>query len=277
MPQRLTVDRLAVAYTAPPSGNVKVEMLRLFKYMATTPNRPRVAPNSHSATSGPLHNEAMFVGLDVWAISQGLTKRMDKQVNAHEVTHALYDLREQGLVRFHPTKNKALVRKLQANAPRGMATPLGGVPVRIQLTKQGLERADYSESLPHLTPDDMLPPGPAPNGPGHISDVEGGIPVTDAQENVTAILPEIQPPVEHAPKQGGYVNLSLYPDIQRLVNAERHVRAAAEALRKAGQPELATMAEETLKERTALEAQVITLVGDMLVRGFMVDDEGGDA
>jgi hypothetical protein len=281
MPTKAFPPPVSVAYTAPPSGNVKVEMLRLFKYQATALDRPRVAPNSHSAAVGPLHNSGLFVGLDVFAISQSLTKRMGKLVNAHEVTHVLYDLRNQGLVKFHSTKSRALLRRVSGSGgDRG--SPIGEVPVRIQLTRQGLEKAEYSESVPHLTPDDMLPRGPVVNGLGHISDVEGGIPVTDEQENVTGILPEPPEPTQHVPVHidvhsvsglHSMVNVAHYPDIHRLVNAERNVLQAAASLRAAGQPDLAAMAEDTLKERSPLQREVIDMVAALLLRSLAIDEE----
>jgi hypothetical protein len=197
----------------------------------------------------------MFVGMDVFQIAASLTKRMGKHVNAHEVTHALYDMRELGLVKFHPTKSKRVLRELNSNGSLG--SPIGEVPVRIQLTKAGLEKAEYSDASPPIhgakfveTPRQEEPEeGASPIEPVPIVDIEQAIVIDVSQ----------------------VIDVGKYPEVHRLINAERNVRSAVEALRRAGQDDLAQMAEDTLKERTPLQQQVIGLVNALLSRRLVQD------
>lgn len=83
-----------------------------------------------------------WVGLTVIETAQQLG------YSTHDVTHALYDLRKQGLVGFSESKHIGKRTKGSQGS-----TPLGSVPVRIRITKKGIEMAtptdiEFEDSIP---------------------------------------------------------------------------------------------------------------------------------
>lgn len=279
------------------TGSVRTEMLVLMYKQATDPSRPRVNPTTASSATGPLHNAGHFVGLSVFQIASHLTKIMGRLVPAHDVTHTLYDLRDAGLVRFHPTKDKSILVSTAQGGARN--TPRGGVPVRIQLTAAGVRRGEELASGAGVEPQPAEPmapqqePEPVPVHidvtqviPGDIRDITGPLPPPQhfpeptegaqvAKQYGTAQFGNVEPPEPRVVFKGDSVDLMVYPLVHRLYNGDSYIKQAASALRMAGQNDLASMAGDALKERTQFEQQVNSLVKVLVERGVVLN-KGGD-
>jgi len=217
-------------------GSVKSTILALLVERATDLNRPRVNPQEAARRSGtPISAKGGYTGLSVLDIAAEVTRRQGRSVDSHNVTHALYDLRNRGYVKFNTAKSGgAAVRaagkdSIQSN---GSAVSGNGIPVRIQVTKSGMASVGLVNAEVHtplserilpiggdlgarivegirrevetkLVAEDIINDGrKAMNGSAHIHDVEvqGGTPVLNADEQIIAIVPDPEPVVREEPK-----------------------------------------------------------------------------
>jgi hypothetical protein len=124
-----------------PQQSIKGALLELMRESALDANRPRVNPtDAKKAGYKPIKLNGA-VGLSVLQLAERLTKKLGRNVPAHDVTHALYDLRAQQLVDFRESKNQAQLRRMkQSNGSGGSPTKYGGgVPVWIKVTKKTME------------------------------------------------------------------------------------------------------------------------------------------
>jgi len=270
-----------------------------------------VNPGSITAGTGALANDRHhFVGLTVMELAKRCTDIMARHVDMHEVAHMLFDLRRDGLVKFHASKAQGkdyqrLTGGVSGEGGRG--SPQGGIPVRIQLTDKGMEEGErYMKA--RLTPDDMLP-AVVQNGGGHTSDleVEGGVTVVNEEERVSGVVPkppepEAGPP---APVQRGAeaqrilgmtvtpagtlvppssqpadrateladrakAEALFFPEVYRTAMAERNIRDAADLLRAVGKDDMADLVAAELGHRTPLEQEVALLYEALKRRGVVI-------
>lgn len=236
--------------------SVKEYMLVLFYEQASDPNRPRV--NTWKGEQGPLKNFGGYVGLNIMQISKRLTERMGRLVDPHDVTHALYNMRDSGWVRFRQSKARS--------GDKGKMVG-GGEPVRIQLTKRGSQKArglvkgGYRALSETATPQPATPQPAAPKTNGHSD---------EPPERPNAIPEEREPAID----------LSHFPAIRKVAAATSLISEAVRMLNLAGQGDLATMALDSIKERTPLENEVSLLVRDLAARGLVtgtLQRKGGEA
>jgi hypothetical protein len=101
--------------------------------------------NRTAQGSGKPAKRKGFVGLNVIDTAKKLG------MPPHDVTHALYDLKKQGLVDFRV--GKSVGRTQGGDTPSKGSTPYGGIPVRIRITQKGVKMAtptdmEFEDSIP---------------------------------------------------------------------------------------------------------------------------------
>lgn len=173
----------------------------------------------------------------------------------HDVVHSLFDLREQGLVEFGLAKANRAARRQGAAASR--ATPYGGIPVRIRVSKTALRAGERPvvEEPPAPEPEPTPKPGLRPD---HV--------VVDEARRIDTFLP---PSVTVA--EVSTVTLSAYPALARLASKEEKVSEAVRLIREAGLDALAKQVASQTETYSDVEQEAILLIRDLLGRGLMVE------
>lgn len=254
-----------------PPISVKHAMLLLMYVQATDPNRGRAGGHPNDR---PLKNPHGFIGWGVVELAAQATEQVGHHVDPHEVTHALYDMRKQGWVKFNTTKSPALLKRIgevKASGSHSGGTSGNGIPVRIQLTKQGQKEAERTLRRMSNAPKPEVP------SPEVLSTMaQSGLTRTQAEELRSRPVPksvkrngrtdEDRVPLGEWPP----VKAITFPTVWRTANAEELTREAAQLLNAAGQKDLAIMAEDALAERTPLEREVTRLVGVLVERGLLI-------
>jgi hypothetical protein len=148
-----------------PSGSNQKS--RIMEYLVERATNPAARPACRGSREARYKG---WVGANVTDLAKGLG------LPPHDVTHALYDLRTQGLVQFRESKSTGAARRAGVEARGG--TPRGGVPVRLRVTTEGMKWAKQE-------------PAPEPVESAPVDESERFMEVTEPTDSVAVETPAL--------------------------------------------------------------------------------------
>lgn len=195
----------------------------------------------------------------------GLTTRdisRDLAIPEHDVTHALYDLRKQGLIQFHESKSQARARRRGTESVG--STPRGGIPVRIRVTA-ALDESVFRRFL-----------GAEPPVNGHAqavapTDLDGGAQPDEKDEPVETDGEQDDEPVLSVHSDGLLTDLPL---IGNLRNRNEAMTRAADLLASVGEDAAAGLVRESIETMSRLDREVVTLLRRLEESGLLGEADG---